>query len=77
MSILLPSGKSAVHNMLQPFDTLSPRPHSYWHLCVVRVSRDIVFDLSSNLPLQVLHYLTRTMKQVYAAHTRKVCLVCL
>jgi hypothetical protein len=77
MTVLLPSGTSIVSRNLHQHSTfLSPRHHSYWHLYVVRAFRNISFTyLSLNLSHQVLYYLTRTKKQVYVAHTRKVCLV--
>ena len=76
MSVLLPSGMSTVtHSVLRITYLLSPRHHPLWHPCVVRASRDFGFVCLSSI--LVLHHLTRTMKQVYAAHTRKVCLVCL
>ncbi len=47
-------------------------------ICASSASHDIALTSSSlNLPHEVLRYLIRTMKQVYAAHTRKVCLMCL
>lgn len=58
--------------------SLSPRPYSKWNLCVVCASRDTAGPrLLSNLLYQVLRYLTRTKKQVYAPKKRKVCLLCL
>ena len=76
MSVLLPSGKfAATHKMSQYPNFLSPRPHPFLHLCVARACHGFTF-LSLNLSPQVLHYLTRTMKKVYSAHTRKVCLLC-
>ena len=48
MTVILPSGTSIVsRNLHQHSTVLSPRPHSYWHLCVVCSFRDISFTCLS------------------------------
>ena len=42
----------------------------YSYVCVIRASA-----LRALTMHQVLHYLTRTMKRVYAPHMRRVCFV--
>jgi hypothetical protein len=74
MSLILPSSKSTSPTTLQNFLPLSSlRRYFDLHLWVARTFAHIPFHLTC-LPLhKVLRYLMRTMKQVYAAHLRRVC----